>query len=116
MPVVENQLCGNLIFAPQRSWLPSHYLNKSLHDAGEGELGSNFRIYDNDLDKLIAQIQQCRDNYQPQQVLSDFKAQYPQLYHGDLAALELFIGKVASGEINGQSHRHYAGLNEGIRA
>ena len=57
---------------------------------------------------------QCRDNYQPQKVRDDFKAQYPQFYHGDLDALQLVLDKVSSGEIHGRSHLDYAKLNAGI--
>lgn len=100
LPVVENQLCGNFIFAPHKKWVPSHYIDKPLHQAGEGALGVNFRIYDNQLETLKAQIIQCRENYQPKQVVVDFKRQYPQLYHGDLEALQGLLAKVGAGNLH----------------
>ena len=114
LPIVENQLCGNFIFSPYKNWTPSHFIGKSVYDSGEGDLGRNFKIYDNDVEKLKAQLMQCRDNYQPQKVRDDFKAQYPQFYHGDLDALQLVLDKVSSGEIHGRSHLDYAKLNAGI--
>ncbi|NQZ06005.1 MAG: hypothetical protein HRT35_02495 [Algicola sp.] len=114
LPIVENQLCGNFIFSPFKHWTPSHFIGKSVYDRGEGDLGRNFRIYDNDVEKLKAQLIKCREHYQPQQVRDDFAAQYPQLYHGDLDALQAVLDKVSSGEIHGRSHLGYEKLNAGI--
>jgi hypothetical protein len=114
LPVVENQLCGNYIFAPHKNWLPSHYINKSVHETGEGDLGSNFIIYDNELNKLKLLIRECRKHYQPEDSVAYFKSEYPALYHGDLTELKAFLDKVSRGEITGDTHRHHATLNYGI--
>ncbi|MFT4929174.1 MAG: hypothetical protein ACI8WB_005304 [Phenylobacterium sp.] len=114
LPIVENQLCGNTIFAPYISWVPSHQLDKPLSQAGLGTVGRNFKLYDNQLEPLMAQIEHCRDNYQPDQVVADFQQQYPQLAGGDLVALQGFVDKVANGEISGCSHQHHGALNDGI--
>ena len=114
LPVVENQLCGNYIFTPHKQWLPSHYTNKSVHEAGEGDLGSNFIVYDNELAKLKKLIRQCKDKYCPEDIVSDFKASYPALYHGDLSELKEFIAKVSAGEITAELHRQHLLLNERI--
>jgi len=114
LPLVENQLCGNYIFLPYRSWAPSHYINKSLFESGQGDLGRNFIIYDNELCKLKALIRQCRENYYPEQNLANFQAEYPALYKGDLTQLRAFVNKVEVGAITGQSHRLHGALNSGI--
>ncbi|MFT5161736.1 MAG: hypothetical protein ACI9FJ_000302 [Alteromonadaceae bacterium] len=114
LPIVENQLCGNYIFAPYKSWTPSHYLAKPLSQAGEGELGSNFRIYDHHLETLVKQIEHCRQNYQPQQLVANFTAQYPHLYQGDTQALHIFFAQLTSGDINAESHRQHVQLNQHI--
>lgn len=114
LPIVENQLCGNLIFSPYKAWTPSHYLNKPLHQAGEGQLGDNFQIYDNDLETLKCQLQRCKRQYQPQQVRERFEQQYPQLYQGDQQALKCFVEQISQGQINAHSHLSYLPLNETI--
>lgn len=114
LPIVENQLCGNFIFSPYKYWTPSHYLNKRAVQSGEGGLGSNFRVYENDLEQLKLQLQQCKDNHQPQQVREIFEAQYPQFYHGDLGALKIMLDKVTAGEIHGRSHLDHEKFNVGI--
>lgn len=114
LPVVENQLCGNIIFAAHKNWVSSHYINKSVHVAGEGALGRNFIIYDNELDKLKTLIRECQKNHQPEKVVAYFREDYPALYHGDLVALKAFLYKLSVGEITGDSHLRYAVLNNGI--
>jgi len=114
LPVVENQLCGNTIFLPHDHWAPSHYINKSLHQHGIGELGNNFMVYDHQLDNLKQLIIECKENHNPIKITDDFKENYPALHHGDLTELKMFIEKVSSGEIHGKSHRQYAVLNDGI--
>jgi hypothetical protein len=114
LPIVENQLYGNYIFAPHKNWVSSHYINKSVHEIGEGELGDNFIIYNNDLIELKRLIRQCRKNYQPKKNIENFKSLYPALYHGDLTELKVFLDKVASGKILGDTHRQHARLNKNI--
>jgi hypothetical protein len=91
LPIVENQLCGNFIFTPQPNWAPSHFINKPLDVAGDGELGDNFMVYNNDLETLKAQLAQCKVDYQPSKQLEAFKRQYPRLYAGDLQALKAML-------------------------
>ncbi len=114
LPILENQLCGNFIFSPYKHWAPSHYLNKQAVQNDEGLLGSNFRVYENDLERLKLQLVQCKAHYHPQQVREVFEAQYPQFYHGDLGALKIMLDKVIAGQIHGRSHLEYEKLNAGI--
>jgi hypothetical protein len=91
LPIIENQLCGNFIFTPQRNWAPSHFINKSLEIAGDGALGDNFMVYDNDLDTLKRLIEQCKVNYQAKRQLDSLQRQYPQFYHGDIEVLQQML-------------------------
>jgi hypothetical protein len=114
LPIVENQLCGNDIFIPFKIWTPSHFINKPVDELGEGGLGDNFKVYDQCLQTLKALIQQCKSDYQPQQRLARFKQDYPQLYQGDLIALQSLLDKVSSKAVTGDSHTLYKQLNETI--
>ncbi|MFK5985122.1 MAG: hypothetical protein QM479_06825 [Pseudomonadota bacterium] len=114
LPIVENQLCGNYIFTPHKNWAPSHYINKSLYTAGEGELGSNFKVYDNELDKLKKLLRECKKQYPSKKIVTNFKLEYPDLYHGNLSELKKFIDKLASGEINSTTHSAHQVLNADI--
>jgi len=114
LPIVENQLYGNYIFSPSKNWVPSHYINKSVHEIGEGDLGENFIIYNNDLVELKRLILECKGNYQPKKNIENFKSVYPALYHGDLKELKVFIEKVASGDVLGGTHKKHSRLNRNI--
>lgn len=110
LPIVENQLCGNLIFTPFARWAPSHFINKSVYDPGEAALGSNFVVYDNDLEQLKSQLIKARARFSPERNLAQFKKDYPHLYSGDLEALKKLLVDVESGRIDGSSHLQYVDL------
>ena len=110
LPIVENQLCGNLIFAAHNRWCPSHYINKSVHQAGEGELGRNFRVYNDDVDLLVEQLLAARENHSPDQVIQYFGEDYPHLYHGDLQALQACLAAVSKHDIHSKSHHDHIRL------
>jgi len=114
LPIVENQLCGNYIFLPFKNWAPSHYINKSIHDSGEGDLGSNFIIYNNKLSELKTLLIQCKDNYNSSENYANFQSQYPQFIAGDLVELNQFIANLSSDKINSENHKNYATLNNSI--
>lgn len=114
LPIVENQLCGSYIFTPFKNWAPSHYINKSLHVSGEGDLGDNFMVYGNKSEKLRQQLLTCQANHQAEQNEQRFQAQYPALYQGDLTQLKNFVAKLSRGKINCTSHLQHHKLNLGI--
>ncbi|MBU2870943.1 hypothetical protein [Colwellia sp. E2M01] len=114
LPIVENQLCGNFIFTPFSHWVTSHYVNKSVHVAGEGLLGNNFIVYNNDLRQLVKCLLECKKNYNAVKNRQQFSLQYSALYHGNLTALKECIDKISYGEIHSQSHLKYIELNESI--
>lgn len=113
LPIVEVQLCGGLIFTPWNNWAPSHYI-KDPFMPGEGSLGDNFFVYDNDLNKLKDLIIIAKDNYCAKTNIQKFQLHYPHLYAGDLEALERCLQRIASGEINAFSHLNYEGLENYI--
>lgn len=121
LPIIENQLCGNLIFTPSALWVPSHYLDKPIEQAGAGDLGDNFVVY-HDLASLKAALTQAKsrhengDIYTSQLCFRRFVDQYPQYYHGVSAQLELFLQRLNRGEINSFSHLDHAKLNDSIVA
>ena len=119
LPIVENQLCGNWIFTPKKDWCPGHYLESSESDELSKELmlGCNFVIYDNahqlqqQLSRLMVLHQQ---DYDYQINFDHFTEQYPAFYHGNKQALEDFLARLKSGEINNQSHLGFSSLNKFI--
>lgn len=115
-PIVEVQLCGGMIFLPYKRWAPSHYINKSVYDAGEGDLGSNFVVYDNDPGLLEESLLKVKENYDSARNMNNFINEYPQLYRGDLEQLKEFCRKMAEREITKDSHGSYAYLNSFISA
>ncbi|MEY8213331.1 MAG: hypothetical protein RPR97_02485 [Colwellia sp.] len=114
LPIVENQLCGNYIFTPFNPWVASHYLNKSVHQAGEGLLGDNFIVYNNNLQQLKNSLLDCKKNYNAVKNHQQFKLQYPSLYQGDLIVLKECIDKLRYGDIHSNSHIKHLVLNKNI--
>lgn len=114
LPIVENQLCGNYIFTPFKMWAPSHYINKSIHDSGEGDLGHNFIIYNNKLDELKSQLILCEKSCNSPDNYAQFQSQYPQFISGDLVELNKFLSYINSGEIDFKNHKKYSILNSEI--
>jgi hypothetical protein len=114
LPIVELQLCGSYICTPYRHWAPSHYIKKSCFECGEGELGNNFIVYNNDKETLKKQIVRIRSAYNPGQVIQEFSKSYPHLHHGDIGELERFVGLLKQGRIHADSHRNYKIHNQQI--
>jgi hypothetical protein len=111
LPIVELQLCGSYIGTPYKQWAPSHYINKNMHEKGEGDLGTNFIVYDNDKETLKTRIIRIRSNYNPRAVIKEFADAYPHLYRGDIRALQNFVDLINRGVIHADSHRSYRRFN-----
>lgn len=116
LPIVELQLCGSYIGTPFKNWAPSHYVNKNAYEKGEGDLGRNFIVYDNDKAALKNEILKIRSNYNPQAVIKEFADAYPHLYHGDKRELQKFVELVKKGVIHANSHLTYDRFNRQIVA
>jgi len=114
LPVIELQLCGCYIFTPYKNWLPAHFLNKSLYVAGEGDLGQNFFIYDNDLETLKSYIIKLKNNYNYNLTIERFEKDYPIYYSGNKVELDDFLNKLKNREITEISHKSYEQYNRHI--
>lgn len=114
LPIVELQNCGCYIFTPYRSWPLAHYINKSVYEHGEGELGENFIVYENDKNILKNQILAIKEKYEANVVLNNFTKNYPQLRHGNLETLAELMAKIDVGKINHTTHLEYSGLEHQI--
>ena len=110
LPIVELQHCGCYIFTPYKTWAPSHYIEKTSCEAGEGKLNRNFIVYHNDPNILNQKLNSIRNNYDPNDVISEFSAKQPTFFRGDVAALESVIAKIVSGEIYRGIGKSYVGL------
>lgn len=114
LPVLEVQLCGCLVFTPYKEWLPAHTLNKSIYESGVGELGRNIICYDNCLEQLKARIEWAKENINSNEIISNFKEDYPYYYGINNEALNTFCEKVEDGLITKDSHNSYAQFNKFI--
>jgi hypothetical protein len=112
-PICETQACGNYIFTPYKHWVGSHYI-KDVYLPWEENLSSNFIVYDNDRELLINEINRIKQTYNPQDVVSNFQENYPQLWEGDVSELKKFIDKVKNGEIHHELHLEHKALNDTI--
>jgi hypothetical protein len=111
LPICELQACGSYVFTPYAVWCQSHWIKEDLSASGPGELSPNFVVYDNDKDRLVAQIKRLRDSYDPDTVVKTFRHYHPQLHHGDPDQLRKFVDLVARGEIHSRSHESYPRLD-----
>lgn len=114
LPILELQLCGCTIFTPFREWAPAHFLNKDIHKAGTGDLGSNFYVYNNDLDTLKQQIRKLKSTYNAKRVIENFRNEYPFYYQGNKRTLADFLQKLHNREIHARSHEAYKDYNRFI--
>ncbi len=108
-PVAELQACGSYVFIPYNDWCPGFFI-KDTNTMGAGELGNNFRVYNNDLETLKAMITQAKETYNASKVRQDFLQEYPELYYGNLEGLKDFVEKVRNGTINAKNHLSYKNL------
>ena len=115
LPIIEMELCGGTIFMPDVRWAPSHYLKPNT-EPGTGPLGSNFKVYEDNVESLKSALLGTRENFSAERNLRAFQQEYPHLYSGDEAALKASIDAIASGQINSKSHQGYAHLDEALLA
>lgn len=112
LPVLEIQLCGGLIATPYEKWLPAHFVNKNIYTSGEGKLGTNFCVYDNDKNKLKEIILNARRTFDSQKNLECFKKEYATYYCIDDQVLSNFCKRIENGEISGEKHKEFRQYNE----
>lgn len=114
LPIVELQLCGCAIFTPYKNWAPAHFVNKDIYEYGDGDLGENFYVYDNDLEKLKSQIQNLKKMHNSTIIIDNLKKDYPAYYSSNSEELDEFFEKIKKGEINKDSHLLYKKYNDYI--
>ncbi|MDR2473645.1 MAG: hypothetical protein LBD53_08835 [Tannerella sp.] len=114
LPILELQLCGCTIFTPFREWVPAHFLNKSVNVKGNGDPGSNFFVYNNDIEKLKSMIINLKEHYNPQTVIDRFKTEYPFYYSYNKEEMKSFLQKLQNKEISPDSHLKYEQYNRFI--
>lgn len=112
LPVLEIQLCGGLIATPYKKWLPAHFIDKNIYSSGEGELGTNFYVYDNDKEKLKEIILNARCTFDSKKNIENFKREYAAYYCIDDQVLSRFCKRIEDGEITGEKHNEFQRYNE----
>lgn len=114
LPVIEVQLCGGLIVTPYNYWLPAHFLDKDIYAEGVGNLGSNFRVYDNDQKGLEEIIKKAKKCFNPAENLNNFIDEYPSYYSMNDDSIIDFCELIKSKRINKNTHNDFIKLNEFI--
>lgn len=115
LTIAEMQLCGGYICVPFTHWMPAFYLEKDLFKACDGVLGTNFLCYNNDPSTLKKILLELKDRViDHQQIIQNFKKQYPLYYSIDKEALSNCLNKVLSGEINFNTHNDFKKYNQYI--
>ena len=112
LPICELQACGSLIFTPHASWAGAHWMKDDPASPGPGAHSPNFRIYDNDIGVLTAQLEDAKRTFDPARVVDTFNEYQPQLFRGDSAALLFFLGLLRRGEIHARLHSEHALLGK----
>jgi len=75
-------------------------------------LSDNFIIYDNDKEILKDAIRRIKARYNPYQAIQTFSRFRPELYGGDIDALDGFLRQVENGTIHSRSHEAYPTIHE----
>jgi glycosyltransferase involved in cell wall biosynthesis len=112
LPIPELQACGSYIFIPYKDWTPAHYIKPDLRVAGEGELSSNFIVYNNDKEKLKNEINRIKRIYDPDVVFETFIKNHPQLFYGDIEELKTFVNKIKQKQIHTKLHNKHKFIND----
>jgi len=111
LPIAEVQACGGLIFTPYARWAWAHFDKPDLTVPGEGPLSDNFRVYENDLEKLCTLIEEARKEFDAKRNLEIFLSQDGKFLNGDQNKLSEFLSGLASGNIHSQLHKEHEKLN-----
>ena len=107
LPICEIQACGAYVFTPYSNWCPSHWKKERLDKDGEGVLGGNFIIYENDIELLKQKIIELKKRYNSIEVRNRFIDEYPEYYFANNIEISNFLDKIKNNEINSGSHSRY---------
>lgn len=116
LPVVEMQLCGALVFVPDKRWCPAHILSnsRSNSDTENMYLGSNFVCYDNNPQLLERKLTEAKKQFNAKQSVSNFIREYPEYYSINKKELGCFFEKIQKKEINCKTHEKFQQYNKYI--
>ncbi len=114
LPVLEVQHCGGLIATPYSNWLPAHFIDKNIYEKGNGSLGRNFLVYENDLETLKKMINHTKLTFNAANNILRFKEDYPFYYTINNDELNLFCKAIEKGCIHGNKHNEFASYNSMI--
>ncbi len=114
LPVIEVQLCGGLIVTPYKDWLPAHFIDKDIYTEGIGNLGSNFRIYNNDQKQLEEIITKAKKSFNSSKNLRNFIEEYPLYYSMNDNGIVEFCELIKNKRINKDTHLEFEKFNQFI--
>lgn len=114
LPICEVQACGAAVLTPYAHWCPSHCLARPERD--NWKLPRNFVVYDNDLGKLVSELERLKREHKAEEVLTRFKQDQSHFYFGDLDELQRFVHLIENGTVNSTSHNAYPTLSELVRS
>ena len=111
LPIVELQLCGAKVMVPYKEWVPAHYLEKSIYETGDGYLGKNFIVYENDEEfKKLLLKEREEINYSLN--VEKFRKEYPLYDHIDRVELGNFIHNLKNGVVTYNTHSSFGEYNQ----
>jgi hypothetical protein len=114
LPIVELQNCGCKVFIPHKYWAAAHYINKDPQEKGDGDLNSNFVVYDNDPEILKEKIYNLKEKFSSKEIVEEFSNKNLEYYSGNLLNLKKVLDKIKSNEINSTSGLNYKELEKEI--
>ena len=114
LPIVELQNCGCKVFIPYKYWAAAHYTNKDPYEKGDGDLNSNFVVYDNDSQLLKEKILNLKEKFSAKQIIGEFSNKNLDYYSGNLLNLKKVLDKIKSNEISSTSGLNYKELEKEI--
>ena len=114
LPIVELQNCGCKVFIPHKYWAGAHYINKDPQEKGDGDLNSNFVVYDNDPEILKEKIYNLKEKFSSKEIVEEFSNKNLEYYSGNLLNLKKVLDKIKSNEINSTSGLNYKELEKEI--
>ncbi|MBO7105494.1 MAG: hypothetical protein J6W22_08455 [Fibrobacter sp.] len=112
LPVLETQLCGDIVFTPYEKWLPAHMLDKNLYEFGVTHLGRNFRVYHNNEDELVKLINVVKKDFSAKRNVENFKEDYPYYFAINEKNMISFVDRISNKTVTKNTHMDFLGLND----
>lgn len=109
----ELMACGAFVFTPYARWLSAYSLTQPDND-NSIKLPDNFKVYENDENKLKTMIEEAKTQFSAQKNLEHFIEKQPHFYTGNLKNVKEFISLIKNRTITSQSHKDYYKVNKQI--